>query len=380
MTDGRCPGGRARAPFRGIAGATMATIPFLLTGAAVAVALGSLAVLVARRPRSEAELLFAVVSGSMALALLAPWLDPAPGWLAWALAIGGSATCNGYWLVSRALFRGDGAVRPVHVAVAAGVAVLIAAWRGSGLSGAASPAPALLALGSLLTLSSSVLLGLTFLEALRGWSGRWPAAERRLRLGFLVVFAAAVLSTTVLQALAEAWPAAAGWRSGAVALSASAMLLLTHALLRHRRGQPVPSSRPAAIPPAPGSEEARLAEALRHALEVREVYREPELKVADLARRLGTSEHRLSRLITQGLGERNFNQLVNRHRIAHACRRLADPHDAAGILDISLDCGFASLGPFNRAFKATTGMTPSAYRAAHRGAAVPQVAQGAPAC
>ena len=32
------------------------------------------------------------------------------------------------------------------------------------------------------------------------------------------------------------------------------------------------------------------------------------------------------------------------------------------ILTIALDSGFQSLGPFNRAFKAETGMTPSAYR------------------
>ena len=34
----------------------------------------------------------------------------------------------------------------------------------------------------------------------------------------------------------------------------------------------------------------------------------------------------------------------------------------AGSFTIALDAGFASLGPFNRAFKATTGVTPSEYR------------------
>jgi AraC-like DNA-binding protein len=32
------------------------------------------------------------------------------------------------------------------------------------------------------------------------------------------------------------------------------------------------------------------------------------------------------------------------------------------ILTIALDAGFQSLGPFNRAFKAQTGMTPSEFR------------------
>lgn len=349
-----------------------------MTGAAVAVALGSLAALLARRPRSDAELLFAVVSGSLALSLLAPWVAHAPGWLAWALAIGGSATCNGFWLVSRALFRGEGAVRAPQVAVAAGVAVLIAAWRGSGLSGAEQHSPMLLALGSLLTLSSSVLLGLSFLEPLRGGWAQRPARERRLRAVFLAGFGTVVLSTTVLGALAEASPAAAAWRSLAVALGAITMVALTHVLLWHRRRCPLPAAKPArAVPatPAPGSEDAHLAEALRRALEVHQVYREPELKVADLARRLGTTEHRLSRLVTQGLGEKNFNQLVNRHRIAHACR-LLDQDEATTILDISGDCGFASLGPFNRAFKAATGLTPSAYRARGRRGELPLARDG----
>ena len=119
--------------------------------------------------------------------------------------------------------------------------------------------------------------------------------------------------------------------------------------------------------PGPLSDEdARLARALQRQLDTLQVYREPELKVADLAHRLGTAEHRLSRLITQGLGEKNFNQMINRHRIAYACARLADADDDATILDISGDAGFASLGPFNRAFKAATGCTPTAYRAAHR--------------
>ena len=31
-------------------------------------------------------------------------------------------------------------------------------------------------------------------------------------------------------------------------------------------------------------------------------------------------------------------------------------------MTIALDAGFQSIGPFNRAFKAHTGMTPTAYR------------------
>ena len=44
----------------------------ITTGAAVAVAVASLLVLVGQRTRRDAEIVFAVVSGSMALSLMSP--------------------------------------------------------------------------------------------------------------------------------------------------------------------------------------------------------------------------------------------------------------------------------------------------------------------
>lgn len=345
----------------------------ITTGAAVTVAVSSLLVLVWQRARRDADIVFAVVSGSMALSLMSPWMDGAPAWMRWAVAIGGSVTCNGFWLVSRALFRGEGGVSRVHVLVAGGVALLIAAYRGGTLGTHGAVSPWVAGVEGLLTLASSTLLALTFLEALRGGWSSLPRAERRLRVAFMLLFATCVLTTTLLGALAAAWPSLAALRGGVIPVCAMAMILFTHLALRHRRRVPLPTADVAAraprVPAPLGDDDARLARALQRQLDALQVYREPELKVADLAHRIGTAEHRLSRLITQGLGERNFNQLINRHRIAHACRRLADADDGATILDISGDAGFASLGPFNRAFKAATGCTPTAYRAAHRATA-----------
>ena len=347
------------------------------TGIAVAAATMSLLVLLWQRPKRDAEVLFAVVSGSMALSLMSPWMHGAPTWMLWAVAIGGSATCNGFWLVSRALFRGEGGVGRSHVGVAAGVALLIAGYRVASLGAQGESSPWASALDSLLTLASSTLLVLTFVEALRGWSPRLSRAERRLRLAFMAMFAGCVLSTTLIGALGQAWPFIAGIRSSAIAACVIAIVLFTHVALRHRRRLPLPTrvdtaGEGEAESPAPRSrapltaDDARLAAALQHQLDVLQVYREPELKVLDLAERLRVPEHRVSRLVTQGLGEKNFNQLINRHRIAYACGRLAAPDDDASILDISGDAGFASLGPFNRAFKAAMDCTPSAYRSARR--------------
>ena len=92
-------------------------------------------------------------------------------------------------------------------------------------------------------------------------------------------------------------------------------------------------------------------------------YAQEGLSLASLAEQLGTPEYRLRRVINQGLGHRNFNAYVNGLRLAEAKRRLADPAERAlPVLTIALDVGFGSIGPFNRAFKADTGLTPTEFR------------------
>lgn len=59
--------------------------------------------------------------------------------------------------------------------------------------------------------------------------------------------------------------------------------------------------------------------------------------------------------------------MANRFRIEEAKRRLADPAlRRLPILTIAYDCGFGSIGPFNRAFKAETGLTPLEFRGRFR--------------
>ena len=67
-----------------------------------------------------------------------------------------------------------------------------------------------------------------------------------------------------------------------------------------------------------------------------------------------------ARLINGQLGYRNFNAFLNGYRIAEARAALADPSQAeVPVTTIALDAGFQSIGPFNRAFKVTIGVTPS---------------------
>ncbi len=94
-----------------------------------------------------------------------------------------------------------------------------------------------------------------------------------------------------------------------------------------------------------------------------EVWRGEDLSIGALAALVGAPEHRLRKLINGVLGHRNFADYVNSHRIAAAKLALADPEQALkSVSAIAFDLGFASLGPFNRAFRAETGSTPTAWR------------------
>jgi AraC-like DNA-binding protein len=106
-----------------------------------------------------------------------------------------------------------------------------------------------------------------------------------------------------------------------------------------------------------------LAETLRSAMQDQHSYRQEDLSIARLAAQLAVPEYRLRRLINQRLGHRNFSAFVNSYRLNEACTVLADPvRRHLPVLSIALDAGFQSIGPFNRAFKAGTGMTPTEYR------------------
>ena len=94
------------------------------------------------------------------------------------------------------------------------------------------------------------------------------------------------------------------------------------------------------------------------------IYQEPGLTIASLAALLKVPEYRLRRLINVRLGYRNFNQMLHAYRVADAAAALADPEKRhLPILTIALTSGYQSINPFNRAFKESKGVTPSAFRA-----------------
>lgn len=92
-------------------------------------------------------------------------------------------------------------------------------------------------------------------------------------------------------------------------------------------------------------------------------YTQSNLTIGVLAEVLGMPEHRLRLLINKHLAYQNFSVFLNSYRIPAAKTILKDPDRARlPVLTIALELGYGSIGPFNRAFKQTTGLTPSEYR------------------
>lgn len=108
--------------------------------------------------------------------------------------------------------------------------------------------------------------------------------------------------------------------------------------------------------------DAAVVSALESALNAG-IWRREGLTIAALGAEIGVPEHRLRAVINQRLGFRNFPTFINSYRIKAAQQVLADPRAARRtVLEIAYDSGFASLGPFNKAFRDQTGESPSAFR------------------
>jgi len=113
--------------------------------------------------------------------------------------------------------------------------------------------------------------------------------------------------------------------------------------------------------PVLADERLPLRDTLLAFMESEKPYLEPELTLADLARRLHTNPVVLSQVINVGLG-RNFNDFVNEYRVEAFKQLVRDPANRhLSYLGLALECGFNSKATFNRAFKKRTGLAPNEF-------------------
>lgn len=146
---------------------------------------------------------------------------------------------------------------------------------------------------------------------------------------------------------------------GAILFSFMLYLLVLLLFLKRKREPVLPVARRQAK--VPTEEDKLLLEKLNALMETKSLYRNPNLKLADVAKALGTSPHNLSSLLNEQLGH-GFPHFLNRHRIEQA-KALILTNQTDTLEAIGYDSGFNSKSTFFSAFKKITGTTPARFKA-----------------
>ncbi len=365
------------------------SLDLMLRGATFAVAIATAAAILARRRKGWPSGLAAFAVAGIAAFIAASMprgletIGPALfAFDAWCI-----ATPAIVWMLAGTMFRDGFRPGPAHLAVA-GVLVTVTfagdwgRFRLGLLGGQPELAQALFLAGRAMAL---VLLVAACVFAVAHWRADLIESRRRARavvVGIISAVFAALVASDFIFGPAGAGP---GWLAlGHLALLAIAFALLQIvarggldelltvptgvaaaprlAVVGHDSG-PGGSARPAVAVLRSDGAEIALAQRVTAAMEAHKLWKRERLGIADLARELGTQEYLLRRAINRRLGYRNFNDFLHDYRLAEAALRLADPAEQhLPVLTIALDCGYGSIGPFNRAFKARFGLTPSQFR------------------
>lgn len=107
-------------------------------------------------------------------------------------------------------------------------------------------------------------------------------------------------------------------------------------------------------------EAATLLQHLDQLMGEQELYKDPNLKLPDVAKQLNILPHRLSQLLNDNLGK-NFSLYINEYRIEAAKVYLKNKQEFS-LEAIGYDCGFNSKSTFYATFKKHTGTTPAKFR------------------
>nr|AAK72700.1 AraC-like protein [Bradyrhizobium japonicum] len=238
--------------------------------------------------------------------------------------------------------------------------------------------------GKVLAIVALVLALAAAVQTVKTWRVDLVMRRRRLRLAMLAINVA-MIGLVAVAGFADI-PVAAPGASGSLptALSLFVVAMLAGLGLFSAPAAVAVDDATAAIASGEAGRQARVADRaaagrvivdprvavdpillrrLDHLMTVERTYRQEGLAIGTLAARLDVPEHRLRQAINEGLGYRNFNAFLNRYRIEDAKLALSDvTQREVPVLTIAMDAGFQSIGPFNRAFKAETGVTPTEFR------------------
>ncbi|MFM2399553.1 MAG: hypothetical protein RL341_1710 [Pseudomonadota bacterium] len=282
-----------------------------------------------------------------------------------------------FWIFVRTLFDDEFVIGPLHIG--AWILVVLLGASHCLLTSPGAPFPELRKItGTAMRLTPFVFAMLALAAAARQWNADLVERRRQLRIFVVLSGSAYTLGMVVVRVVSGR-----GQLSGSSAVLDMAGLLFivvgvaASVLVVRQRDFFSANAQPAevAIAPAqaptiahtqgaaPDLAEDALLTRLSTLMTEGRAYRLENLTVASLASKLGVAEYRLRRAINGRLGHRNFNAYINGLRLEEAKQALADPaRRDLPVLTIALESGFQSIGPFNRAFKAATGRTPTEFR------------------
>ena len=292
---------------------------------------------------------------------LTRYATASPGISQGLLVVLGSGGCAWFWLLSRSLFRDRKAMQSKVVLLVPAV-IVIEAFEAlvSPAGGNGTTHEFLRVFSNVASLVCIAAIVSVWHEALSGFSKIRTQQERRFRIIFLSVYSIPVAVAVLWVLGAEAGSFAGQWNDTLLTFCAFIGLAGSRLAVEYRLRT---SSAQTNHGVNNDQDAEQLASQVLQALKNDALLTQPNLKVADLANHIGAQEYKVTRCITSELHFRNFNHMLNKHRIERATRTLKQPkNDHLNVATIAFDCGFNSLGPFNRAFKQHTGMTPREFR------------------
>lgn len=335
--------------------------------ALMCVGLGFMLIQILVKNKNLVHLLFAVFCGSMAMVAAQELSSNTLGPFRYLFGLAACATCNGMWLLSKALFSGAASVSMRHVVFAVTISLLVV------LNNALHMAFELAflepdthyqltqGLGEFINLMSSTVLALTCWEAAKDLPQK-SKPEFGQRVLFMTSFGFGFILCTVFaksffnpEELTHVFP----WLMSFAAIQ---MMVVTQAIMWWKQRTLVVSTEAPVENELPEIDPALIA-GINTSVRENKGYLTHNLKIVDLAHELNVSEYKISRAIRHHFGSPNFNHFINSLRLSHATDLMNQNETKDwSILVISMESGFSSLATFNRVFKAQFGYAPNKHR------------------
>lgn len=138
----------------------------------------------------------------------------------------------------------------------------------------------------------------------------------------------------------------------------ASLVILSIAAATASRSHAVRETGEATVRSETGSDKETLS-AIDALMATKRAYRDVDLNLDRLARKLGIPARKISTAINRATGK-NVSQYVNEHRIAEACALLVETDKP--VTEIMFEVGFQTKSNFNREFRRVTEMSPLEWR------------------